>query len=86
MLLIDSKLMAWKVILKMAEMVRINTRISSVLNEKLDKESDDTGIPKSTLVMLALENYYQQKEALKTMTDMSTVLDRIEQLEKRLSN
>lgn len=69
----------------MAEMVRINTRISSVLNDKLDKESDTTGIPKSTLVMLALENYYQQKEALKTMNDMSVVLERLERLEKQIS-
>jgi len=42
---------------KKAEMVRINTRISKSANEWLDKRSDETGIPKSTLIFLAIENY-----------------------------
>lgn len=68
----------------MAEMVRVNTRISSKLNEWLDKQSDETGVPKSTIVMLALENYFQQKEAMKSMGDMGDILKKLEEIEKRI--
>ncbi|WP_137744927.1 hypothetical protein [Robertmurraya siralis] len=68
----------------MAEMVRVNTRISSKLNEWLDKQSDETGVPKSTIVMLALENYFQQKEAMKSMGNMGDILKKLEEIEKRI--
>ena len=68
----------------MAEMVRVNTRISSTLNEWLDKESNETGVPKSTLVMLALENYYQQREVIKSMSDMGAIMEKLEHIEKQI--
>lgn len=68
----------------MAEMVRVNTRISSVLNEWLDKESKVTGVPKSTLVMLALENFYKEREVLKSMSDMGELMQKLNEIEKRL--
>lgn len=67
---------------KSVEMVRVNTRISSTLNDKLDQESKETGIPKSTLVMIALENYYQQKEAVKSMTDLNQILRKLDELQE----
>jgi len=68
----------------MAEMMRINTRISSTLNDWLDEQSNETGLPKSTLVMLALENYWQQKEVMKSMSDMGSIMDKLEQLEVKI--
>ncbi len=68
----------------MAEMVRVNTRISKVLNDWLDERSENTGVPKSTIVMLALENYYQEKEVMKTMGDMSTIMMKLENLEQEI--
>ena len=68
----------------MAEMVRVNTRISKVLNDWLDGRSNETGVPKSTIVMLALENYYQEKEVMKTMGDMGTIMKKLEELESKL--
>jgi len=68
----------------MADMVRVNTRISATLNEWLDKESNETGVPKSTLVMLALENYYQQREVIKRMSDMGAIMEKLEQIEKQI--
>lgn len=65
-------------------MVRVNTRISKTLNEWLDKQTEETGVPKSTQVMLALENYFQQKEVLKTMGDMSSIMEKLTEIEKRL--
>ena len=49
------------------QMVRINTRISKKLNDWLDKQSEETGVPKSTLIYLALDSYVQQREAVDTM-------------------
>lgn len=68
----------------MAEMMRVNTRISSTLNAWLDAQSKETGVPKSTLVMLALENYWQQKEVLKSMSDMGSIMEKLEKLEAKI--
>lgn len=68
----------------MAEMFRVNTRIGLDANEWLDKESERTGVPKSTLIHLAIEQYIQQKEVINSMSGMGTVevlLERIEKLE-----
>lgn len=60
-------------------MVRVNTRISKTLNDWLDEQSKKTGIPKSTLIHLALEQYVQQKETVDTMALMMSKLDSLEQ-------
>lgn len=67
-----------------AEMFRVNTRISKTLNDWLDQQSMENGMPKSTIIMLALENYYQQKEVMKSMSDMGTILAKLEAIEERL--
>lgn len=64
-------------------MVRVNTRISRMLNNWLNEQSEKTGIPKSTLIHLALEQYVQQKETLDTMALMMSKLDNLEQALKR---
>lgn len=66
------------------EMFRINTRISVKSNEWLDKQSLETGIPKSTLILLAIENYIQQKEAMAMMGDMGMLVERLERIENKL--
>lgn len=69
---------------KKPEMVRINTRISVKANEWLDGQSHETGIPKSTLILLAIENYIQQKEAMQMMGDMGMLVERLERIENKL--
>lgn len=64
------------------EMVRVNTRISEKANTWLDEESNNTGLPKSTLILLAVENYIQQKEAMSMMGDMGLVVEKLNELEK----
>lgn len=59
------------------QMVRINTRISKKLNDWLDKQSEETGVPKSTLIYLALDSYVQQKETVDTM---GLMLQKIEEM------
>ena len=70
----------------MAEMVRVNTRISAKLNEWLDKQTEETGVPKSTQVMLALESYYQQKEVMDKMKDMTDLIEKLATLQRELEN
>lgn len=74
----------------MAEMVRVNTRISAVINEWLDKESEITGVPKSTLIHMALETYMQQKKSVEVMqmttVSLSEIADRITKIERQLSS
>lgn len=60
-----------------AEMVRINTRIGKTLNEWLDNESRVTGVPKSTFIHLALEQYVQQRKAIDSMIDISSLLETV---------
>lgn len=66
------------------DMVRINTRVSKVLNDWLDEQSRMTGVPKSTLVFLALEQYKQQKEVMGQMAGMGEILRKLELLEGKL--
>lgn len=66
------------------DMVRVNTRISGAANDWLDKQSFETGVPKSTLILLAIENYIREKEAMAMMADMGQVVEAIERLEKAI--
>lgn len=73
----------------MSGLVRINTRISSKLNEWLDKESKETGMSKSTIVMLAVEGYRKEKDAMEMMVNMqglSMVMEELEEIKKALPN
>lgn len=74
-----------KGLIALAEMVRVNTRISKTINDWLDEQSKETGVPKSTIVMLALENYYREKEMMKRMADMGAILEKLETIEDELA-
>lgn len=67
------------------DMVRVNTRISISANKWLDEQSKETGIPKSTLILLAIENYKTQKETITAMSDISSVVAKLEEIDKKLS-
>jgi len=68
----------------MAEMVRVNTRISKTLNDWLDKQTEETGVPKSTQIFLALEQYYQQKEVMNNMGNMQKVMEMLNDLQQEV--
>jgi len=65
---------------EVAEMVRVNARISKTLNDWLDKRSKETGVPKSTLIFLGLEQYMVQNETMAKMNDMGAIFKQMEQL------
>lgn len=64
----------------MAEMVRINTRISKTLNEWLDQQTEETGVPKSTQVMLALENYRREKVTMDKLADVNIFMQKLQEM------
>jgi len=68
----------------MSNMVRINTRISKTLNDWLDNRSKETGVPKSTLIFLAIEQYMQQQRAMDMAKGLSDVVGAIKELESKI--
>lgn len=69
---------------KPREMIRINTRISKTSNEWLDNYSAETGLPKSTIIMMAIEGFIKEKEVMDRMADMGDIVDKLEQLERKI--
>lgn len=69
---------------KNSAMVRVNTRISKQANDWLDNQSATSGIPKSTLILLAIENYIQQKEVMERMSDMTELMQKLNAIEDKL--
>ena len=65
-------------------LVRINTRISKKANDWLDNESKDTGISKSSLVMLAIENYIREKEVINKLDDIKVIQEQLEKMQKNV--
>lgn len=70
----------------MAEMVRVNTRISKNLNDWLDEQTEETGLPKSTQIMLAIEMYQQQKQAKGQLTELSVLIEKMQGLTEEIKD
>lgn len=68
----------------MAEMIRVNTRIRKDLNDWLDQQSEETGLPKSTQIMMAIENYQQQKLAKGQITELGELISKLEEMSKQI--
>lgn len=78
-----------KEFLKMEEekkLQRINSRLGYTQNKWLDEESTRTGISKSALIQMAVEQYIAQKQALNAMYDMKSIVDKLESMEAMLKN
>lgn len=65
-------------------MFRINTRIGQKQNKWLDRESEETGISKSGLMAMALDQYIQQKDAVEAMNNMHDLYNKLADIEKEL--
>jgi len=65
------------------ELVRVNTRISNALNDWLDVTSIESGLSKSAIIMIAIEQYKLQTSAINTMDE---VIQRLKSLESKLEN
>lgn len=63
---------------------RLNVRVSQKQNTWLEEESAETGLSKSALVQLAVENYIQQKKTVDAMGTMNELVDKLAAIEKTL--
>jgi predicted DNA-binding protein len=74
----------------MAEMVRVNTRISAEVNDWLDDRSKSTGVPKSAIIHIALEQYMTQLRSMSALEHSQGTLrelfTKVEQIEKQLAS
>lgn len=57
----------------MAEMVRVNARVSVDVNKWLDEYSKESGVSKSTIVYMALEQFKTTKVATDSFGDMAKI-------------
>lgn len=65
---------------------RVNARLGYTQNAWLDDESKRTGISKSSLMQMAVEQYIAQKTALNAMSDMSVLIEKLEKIENQTKN
>lgn len=63
----------------MAEMVRVNARVSVDVNKWLDEYSKNSGVSKSTIVYMALEQFKTTKQATDGFGDMTALAEQINQ-------
>lgn len=63
---------------------RVNSRLGYTQNAWLDDESKRTGISKSSLIQIAVEQYISQKQALNAMNDMTSLVGKLEFLETEI--
>lgn len=63
---------------------RVNSRLGYTQNKWLDEESGRTGISKSSLIQMAVEQYIAQKQALNAMYDVSEMVEKLDNIEKAL--
>lgn len=64
------------------DLVRVNTRISKTLNAWLDEKAKETGMSKSSIIMMATENYMRENMAFSAMADMNQLVAKLDELEK----
>lgn len=69
-----------------SNLFRINTRIGQKQNQWLEKESAETGISKSALIAIALEQYIQQKDTVEAMNNMHGLYNKLADIEIELKN
>lgn len=73
----------------MAEMVRVNARVSVDINQWLDDYSKSSGVSKSTIVYMALEQFKTTKQATDSFSEITKMANEIDKAmqayEKELS-
>ena len=65
--------------------IRTNIRISKKIRKYFEEKSEETGVPQSSLMALALEEYVDQKEVIR-FTSSGEVQKIIDNLRKEVKN
>jgi hypothetical protein len=64
------------------KLVRVNTNITEEINEWLNSESARTGVPKSSLILMALSQYKDQKNVMAQIPELLNAMQNLQTLEK----
>lgn len=67
------------------DLVRLHVRVSKENNEFLEKKSAATGISKSALVQIAVEQYRAQEQAVAAMNNMQAMYDELNNIRRELA-
>lgn len=62
--------------------VRVNITVSEKIKKYFEEQSQETGIPQSSLMCMALAEYIDNKKIMKEMCNMQSYLQKIENLSK----
>lgn len=65
--------------------MRINVTVSDRVNDYFEIKKAETGISKSSLIAMALNEYIDQREGLASLNDLQKVLSQLEDI-KTVSN
>ena len=68
------------------QIVRLSVRVSKENNDYLDKKSMQTGISKSALVQIAVEQYRQQAEAVSAMNNMEVLFEQLGKIQDEIED
>ena len=75
-------------IIRIEEVFRLAKKFTATFDEKLLKRVDFTaeemGLTRSAFLAVAVNTYFQQFDALKTMNEMTAVLSKLEELEIKI--
>lgn len=62
----------------MAKLIRVNTRIGQHHSDWLNEESERTGMSKSSIIQLAIDNYMRQNQSMSTLEQMILKIENLE--------
>lgn len=64
--------------------MRVGTTISMEMNEWLGEQSVKTGLTKSALILISIENYKNQKEAQGQLNELAVLVEEMKKLAKKV--
>jgi hypothetical protein len=64
------------------KLVRVNTNITEELNDWLNAESERTGISKSSLILMALTQYKDQKNVMSQIPDLLNAMNTLQKIQE----
>lgn len=68
----------------MKKNMRVGTTISMEMNEWLDEQSVKTGLTKSALILISIENYKNQKEAQGQLNELAVLVEEMKKLAEKV--
>lgn len=68
----------------MKKNMRVGTTISMEMNEWLDEQSIKTGLTKSALILISIENYKNQKEAQGQLNELAVLVEEMKKLAEKV--